>query len=181
MTNVPGVWGTRKVRDGTVVSDKMQKTIVVAVQSNIRHPLYKKTIRRSKKYMVHDEFEQAKMGDSVRIAEAAPTSKRKRWTLVQVLTRVELPEIAPEAIDSTLVEELAAPIAPPTPPAPAAAEPAIEEMDVVQADAGMEALETQEQTATAEEVAPSEPEVPPMAEEEPVQADAGPEATEAGE
>jgi hypothetical protein len=129
-----------------------------------------------KKYMAHDEHGQAKIGDSVRIAEAAPTSKRKRWQLVEVLTRIELPEIAPEAIDSTLVQELAAPVAPPPPPAGEEAP----EIEVVQADAGPEALETQEQTATAEMVAHQEPEVPPMEEEEPVQMDAAPEATEEG-
>jgi small subunit ribosomal protein S17 len=184
MTNVPGIWGRRKVRDGTVVSDKMEKTIVVAVQSNIRHPLYKKTIRRQKKYMAHDEQELAKLGDTVRIAEAAPTSKRKRWTLVEVLTRVELPEIAPEAIDSTLVEELAAPIAPPVTATAAeseAVEPVAVSDEVVQEDAGPEALETMEQTASAEAVAPEEPVVPPIDEEEPVQEDAGPGATEAKE
>ena len=183
MTAGQGAYGGRKIREGTVVSDKMEKTVVVAVHSSIRHPLYKKTIRRVKKYMAHDEDEQAKTGDVVRIVESAPVSKHKRWRVAEVLTRVELPEIAPEAIDSTLVEELAAPIAPVATPiaaveAPAAVETAPEEMDVVQADAGPEALE---QASTSEEAAPSEPEVPPMTEEEPVQADAGPEATEAGE
>jgi len=180
MTNVPGVWGRRKVRDGTVVSDKMEKTIVVAVQSNIRHRLYKKTIRRVKKYMAHDEEGLAKTGDRVRIAEAAPTSKRKRWRLVEVLTKIELPEIAPEAIDSTLVEELAAPIEQPTPAAAPAEEPSVppmEEEEVVQADAGPEALE---QVSSEGSTEPEEPVVPPMEEEEPVQADAAPEATEEG-
>ena len=182
MTNVPGVWGGRKVRDGAVVSDKMEKTIVVAVQSNIRHRLYKKTIRRVKKYMAHDENGEAKLGDTVRIAEAAPKSRRKRWQLVQVLTRAELPEIAPEAIDSTLVEELAAPVeqhAPAT-AATAAEEPVVppmEEEEVVQADAGLEALE---EVVPAGSVAPEEPEVPPMEEEEVVLEDAAPEATEEG-
>jgi small subunit ribosomal protein S17 len=172
MTAGQGEYGGRKIREGTVVSDKMEKTVVVAVHSSIRHRLYKKTIRRVKKYMAHDENETAKTGDLVRIVESAPVSKHKRWRVAEVLTRIELPEIAPEAIDSTLVEDLAAPIAPPV---AAAVAVAAEEMEAVQADAPPEALE---QTSTAEEVTPSEPEVPPMTEEEPVQADAPPEALE---
>jgi small subunit ribosomal protein S17 len=180
MTNVPGIHGRRKARDGVVVSDKMEKTIVVAVHSAIRHRLYKKTIRRSKKYMAHDEEEKAKMGDVVRIAEAAPTSKRKRWALVQVLSRGEITELAPEAIDATLVEELAAPQAPPAPKAAAAttpaAEPVADSIEVVQADAGLEALE--DESMSEADVELGEPEVPPMEEEEVVQADAPSEALE---
>lgn len=188
MTANSGALGGRKIRDGVVVSDKMEKTIVVAVQSNIRHRLYKKTIRRQKKYMAHDEQEQAKLGDRVRIAEAAPTSKRKRWQLVEVLTSVDLPEIAPEAIDSTLVEELAAPVVSEE-AAPEAAsgdetqaeEPAsgdeAEDAAVVQESAPAGALE---QAPSIDEDASSEPEVPPIEEEDPVQEDAGPEATEEG-
>jgi small subunit ribosomal protein S17 len=177
-----GAYGGRKTREGTVVSDKMEKTVVVAVHSSIRHRLYKKTIRRVKKYMAHDEQETAKMGDLVRIVESAPVSKRKRWRVAEVLTRVELPEIAPEAIDSTLVEELTATAAPPADGAPDPADggeaaAAAEDAEVVQEAAPVEALE---QTAAAEESAPSEPEDPPIAEQEPVQADAAPEATEEG-
>jgi small subunit ribosomal protein S17 len=178
-----GAYGGRKIREGTVVSDKMEKTVVVAVHSSIRHPLYKKTIRRVRKYMAHDENEEAKTGDLVRIVESAPVSKHKRWKVAEVLTRIELPEIAPEAIDSTLVEELAAPIAPPV--AAAAAAESGEQLaasdEVVQEDAGPEALETMEQTASEAAVAPEEPEVPPIEQEEPVQQDAGDEATEPGE
>lgn len=176
MTAGTGAYGGRKFRDGTVVSDKMEKTVVVAVHSSIRHRLYKKTIRRVKKYMAHDENETAKLGDLVRIVESAPVSKRKRWRVAEVLTRIELPEIAPEAIDSTLVEELAAPQTPPAAEAPAAAEP-VAEMEVVQADAPAEALEQANPVAEGES---TEPVVPPMEEEEPVQADAAPEATEEG-
>lgn len=182
MTAGQGAYGGRKTREGTVVSDRMEKTVVVAVNSSIRHRLYKKTIRRVKKYMAHDEQETAKMGDLVRIVESAPVSKRKRWRVAEVLTRVELPEIAPEAIDSTLVEELTATATPTTAGEPAAADaaeavPPPEGADVVQEAAPVEALE---QTSAVEEAASSEPVVPPMAEEEPVQADAAPEATEEG-
>jgi len=95
-----------KVRDGTVVSDKMQKTVVVAVQANVRHRLYKKTVRRVRRLMAHDEREEAALGDRVRIIEAAPISRRKRWRLLEVLTRVELPEVAPESIDLDLLGEV---------------------------------------------------------------------------
>ena len=87
MTAGQGVYSGRKVREGTVVSDKMTQTVVVAVHSAIRHPLYKKTIRRVRKYMAHDEEEKAKIGDRVRIVEAAPISKHKRWRVVEVLRR----------------------------------------------------------------------------------------------
>lgn len=159
MTAGQGAYGGRKIREGTVVSDKMEKTVVVAVHSSIRHRLYKKTIRRVKKYMAHDENETARTGDLVRIVESAPISKHKRWKVAEVLTRIELPEIAPEAIDSTLVQDLAAPIAPPV---TAAAAAVAEEMEAGQADALPQALEP---TSTAEEDAPSQPEVPPTAEE----------------
>jgi len=95
-----------KVRDGNVVSDKMQKTIVVAIESNFRHRLYKKTVRRVRRFMAHDELEEAKLGDRVRIAEASPYSRRKRWRLLEVLTRAELPEVAPESIDLELLGEV---------------------------------------------------------------------------
>ena len=95
-----------KVRDGAVVSDKMQKTVVVAVQANVRHRLYKKTVRRVRRLMAHDEREEAALGDRVRIIEAAPISRRKRWRLLEVLTRVELPEVAPESIDLDLLGEV---------------------------------------------------------------------------
>jgi small subunit ribosomal protein S17 len=204
MTAGQGVYGGRKVREGTVVSDKMTQTVVVAVHSAIRHPLYKKTIRRVRKYMAHDEEEKAKIGDRVRIVEAAPISKHKRWRVAEVLSHGEVPELAPEAIDATLVEDLAAPLpqsttaaaAEPVPedagaPAEAeAAEPAavepeespdeapIEEMAVVQADTGPEALETPEETLSEEAVELGEPKVPAIEEAEIVQADAPPEALE---
>jgi small subunit ribosomal protein S17 len=173
-----------------VVSDKMEKTIVVAVASAIRHRLYKKTIRRSRHYMVHDENGDAHQGDRVRIIESAPVSKTKRWRLVEVLRQVDLPDVAPEDIDLELLGEVKpeAPVEPEAvsgPAAEAVAPPAEVEAqaetpsaeDVVQADAGTEALETAEQTRAPEAVAEAEPEVPPIEEAEPVQEDAAPEAT----
>lgn len=72
----------RRVLQGTVVSDKGDKTITVLVERRIRHPLYRKYIRKSKKYAAHDEYNSKKVGDVVEIIECAPISKRKRWTLV---------------------------------------------------------------------------------------------------
>ena len=77
----------RKVRMGKVVSDKMDKTIVVAVEESVKHPLYGKTVRRTKKYKAHDENNDAKMGDTVRSMETRPLSKEKRWRLVEVVEK----------------------------------------------------------------------------------------------
>jgi len=167
-----------KVRDGTVVSDKMQKTVVVAVQANVRHRLYKKTVRRVRRLMAHDEREEAALGDRVRIIEAAPISRRKRWRLLEVLTRVELPEVAPESIDldllgevkpeETEVEEAAAPSdgakAEPEEAVPAEAVPEAEavvpeEVEVAEEVPEMETVEAaaEEPAAVEEEEAPDEP------------------------
>lgn len=78
--------GKRKVREGTVVSDKAEKTVVVAVQRLTRHPFYGRVIRRTKKVMAHDEERRAKMGDIVEIMETRPLSRRKRWRVVRVVT-----------------------------------------------------------------------------------------------
>jgi small subunit ribosomal protein S17 len=79
----------RKVRMGTVSSDKMEKTITVSVETVKQHPLYKKTIRTSKKYMAHDENNEAKTGDVVKIMETRPLSKNKRWRLVEIVRKAE--------------------------------------------------------------------------------------------
>jgi small subunit ribosomal protein S17 len=92
----------RKTRVGVVTSDKMQKTVVVAVESHKRHPLYNKTIRRTTRYKVHDEKELAKLGDIVRITESRPLSREKRWKLAEVVTRHEVAEIAPREIDASM-------------------------------------------------------------------------------
>lgn len=80
----------RKVRVGKVVSDKMDKTIVVAVEERVMHPLYGKTVRRTKKFKAHDENNEAKIGDIVRIMETRPISKEKRWRLVEIVERAEI-------------------------------------------------------------------------------------------
>jgi small subunit ribosomal protein S17 len=78
---------SRKVRVGRVVSDSMDKTIVVAVESMVRHPLYGKTIKRTTKLYAHDEENQGGVGDVVQIMETRPVSKLKRWRLVEVLEK----------------------------------------------------------------------------------------------
>ena len=77
----------RKVREGVVDSTKMDKTIVVKVVDRVRHPLYQKTLQRTKRLYVHDEANDAKPGDRVRVQETRPLSKLKRWRLVEVLER----------------------------------------------------------------------------------------------
>lgn len=79
--------GHRKTRQGVVVSDKMQKTIVVQIERMVMHPLYKKYIRQRVTYKVHDERDEARIGDSVVIEECRPLSRDKRWRLVSITTR----------------------------------------------------------------------------------------------
>jgi small subunit ribosomal protein S17 len=79
----------RKTRIGKVVSDKMDKTIVVAIQDNVRHPLYKKIVKRTIKFKAHDEKNEAGIGDKVEIMETRPLSKDKRWRLVEILEKAK--------------------------------------------------------------------------------------------
>ena len=81
--------GLRKKRLGRVVSDKMDKTIVVAVETKVRHPLYGKTVNRTTKFKAHDENNEAKMNDIVVIMETRPLSKDKRWRLVEIVERAK--------------------------------------------------------------------------------------------
>lgn len=82
--------GKSKVRSGRVVSDKMDKTGVVLVERTTRHPLYGKIIRRSKKYKFHDEANETRVGDIVKIMETRPLSKDKGWRLVEVMQKSKL-------------------------------------------------------------------------------------------
>jgi len=88
----------RKVRIGRVVSDKMDKTVVVTVETLRHHPLYKKTIRRAVKYKAHDEKNECQIGDIVRIMETRPLSRGKRWRVAEVMTKKEIVEVQPEEI-----------------------------------------------------------------------------------
>ena len=77
----------RKTRTGKVVSDKMDKTIVVAVQDNVKHPLYNKIVKRTYKLKAHDENNECGIGDTVRVMETRPLSKDKRWRLVEIIEK----------------------------------------------------------------------------------------------
>ena len=79
----------RKKRLGRVVSDKMDKTIVVAVKDNVRHSLYNKIVKRTYKLKAHDENNECKIGDTVKVMETRPLSKDKRWRLVEIISRAK--------------------------------------------------------------------------------------------
>jgi len=80
---------TRRIQDGTVISDKMDKTVVVLVERRTQHPLYKRTVKRSQKFMAHDEENTCRIGDRVEIIESRPHSKNKKWRVRRVLERAE--------------------------------------------------------------------------------------------
>jgi len=88
----------RKTRIGNVVSTKMDKTAVVAVETLKRHPLYRKTFKRVVKYKAHDEDNQCKLGDKVRIIETRPLSRHKRWRVAEIIIREEIAEVKPQEI-----------------------------------------------------------------------------------
>lgn len=79
----------RKERTGRVVSDKMNKSITVLVERRVKHPIYGKFVKKSQKYMAHDENDDAGIGDTVRIMETRPLSKRKRWRLVEIIEKAK--------------------------------------------------------------------------------------------
>lgn len=79
----------RKTLVGKVVSDKMEKTIVVAIEDSVKHPLYKKIIKRTIKFKAHDENNESRVGDRVRIMETRPLSKEKRWRLVEIIEKAK--------------------------------------------------------------------------------------------
>ncbi|OPY59735.1 MAG: 30S ribosomal protein S17 [Pelotomaculum sp. PtaU1.Bin035] len=81
--------GMRKVLTGRVVGDKMDKTVVVAVETLVRHPMYQRIIRRTRKFKAHDEENSCRIGDKVKVMETRPLSKEKRWRVVEILDREE--------------------------------------------------------------------------------------------
>ncbi len=81
--------GMRKTRVGRVVSDKMDKTIVIAIEDSVRHPLYKKIVKRTSKLKVHDENNECGVGDRVEVMETRPLSKDKRWRLVSIVEKAK--------------------------------------------------------------------------------------------
>ena len=89
----------RKTRFGRVVSNKMDKTVVVVIETSKRHPLYKKTIKRSVRYKAHDENNKCGPGDIVRIVETRPLSRQKRWRVAEIIKRGEVVEVQPSEIE----------------------------------------------------------------------------------
>jgi len=87
--------GKRKVREGLVVSNKMDKTIVVAIETKRVHPLYKKAIKVTKKYKAHDENNNCKIGDKVKIIETRPLSREKRWRVMEIMPKREVAATKP--------------------------------------------------------------------------------------
>ena len=87
-----------KTRFGHVVSDRMDKTVVVAVETPKRHPLYKKTIKRTVKFKAHDENNECRLGDMVRIVETRPLSRHKQWRVAEIITRGKVVEVQPREI-----------------------------------------------------------------------------------
>ena len=79
----------RKARTGMVVSDKMDKTVVVAIKTNVKHPLYKKVIKKTYKLKAHDENNECSIGDKIKVMETRPLSKDKRWRLVEILEKAQ--------------------------------------------------------------------------------------------
>ena len=89
-------FGKRKARQGLVMSDKTDKTVVVAVETRKVHPLYKKAIRVTKKYKAHDENNACNVGDKVKIVETRPLSKEKRWRVTEIISKGEVAETRPK-------------------------------------------------------------------------------------
>lgn len=79
----------RKQRTGVVTSNKMDKTVTVSIERKVKHPIYGKTVKKSKKFLAHDESNTCNIGDTVRIMETRPLSKRKRWRLVEIIERAK--------------------------------------------------------------------------------------------
>ena len=150
--------GRRKSMVGIVVSNKMDKTAVVAVERRRPHPLYRKIVRSTKRYKAHDPNNTAVLGDVVRIEETRPLSKEKRWRIAETLTRGNVADVAPRDIgapEGALIQPIAPP--PPTPPRAAAVEA---ETPVAAAPPATElAADTAEAAPTAEavEVTATEP------------------------
>jgi small subunit ribosomal protein S17 len=88
----------RQQKVGIVTSSKMQKTVVVTVERQVKHPFYKRVIRRSKNFLAHDEKKQCQVGDTVRIEETRPLSRRKRWRVIEVVAKAAQVAPLPESV-----------------------------------------------------------------------------------
>jgi small subunit ribosomal protein S17 len=161
----------RRAQVGVVVGNKMQKTVIVAVEKHKRHPLYKKSMRRTQRYKAHDEKGLCALGDTVRILESRPLSREKRWRVVEILARHEVAEVAPREIDRTIFQRIAAESPPPVETAPVAAP----EKAARQKKAAAPAEETEAQPEAAAESEP-ETEEAEVSSEAAVEAEAAPEA-----
>ncbi len=136
-----------KLQTGTVVSNKMDKTVVVRIDRSKRHRLYGKTMHLTQRYKAHDENNECRLGDVVRIAETRPLSREKRWRVVEVIVKGDVAEVAPRDIGTNILEatRVAA-------PAPAAAVTA-PEASTPPADDAVEASEPEAAMPAAEEEA----------------------------
>ena len=94
-----------KLQTGTVVSNKMDKTVVVRIDRHKRHRLYGKTMRETRRYKAHDEKNECRLGDIVKIAETRPLSREKRWRVVEVVVKGDVAEVAPREIGAHIIEE----------------------------------------------------------------------------
>ena len=94
-----------KLQTGIVVSNKMDKTVVVRIDRSKRHRLYGKTLRVTQRYKAHDEHNECRLGDVVKIAETRPLSREKRWRVVEVVTKGDVAEVAPRDIGASLLDE----------------------------------------------------------------------------
>jgi small subunit ribosomal protein S17 len=94
-----------KLQLGTVVSNKMDKTVVVRIDRYKRHRLYGKTLRETRRYKAHDEKNECRLGDIVKIAETRPLSREKRWRVVEVVVKGDVAEVAPRDIGANIIEE----------------------------------------------------------------------------
>ncbi len=88
--------GKRQAKVGVVTSNKMQKTVVITVERQMNHPLYKRVVRRSKNFLAHDEKNECRVGDTVRIEETRPLSSRKRWRVIEIISKATLVAPVPE-------------------------------------------------------------------------------------
>jgi small subunit ribosomal protein S17 len=130
-----------KLQTGTVVSNKMDKTVVVRIGRSKRHRLYGKTMHTTHRYKAHDEKNECRLGDVVRIAETRPLSREKRWRVVEVLVKGDVAEVAPRDIGANILEEtrVAAPAPVAATPAPEAVASASDESPAAEAPADEEA------------------------------------------
>ena len=156
----------RKTQTGRVVSDRMDKTLVVAIERRTRHRLYHKSIRHVSKFMVHDEANEYRLGDLVRIVETRPLSRTKRWRVAELLSRADVPDVAaviaadvPEPEIEPAEEEVAA---------VAVAEAEVAEEEAAAEEPVAEAEVAEEEAAAEEPVAEAEAAEEEAAAEEPV-------------